>query len=142
MILYHFCPAHMVQSILDEGLTKGKFPVLGDRHYSFMDNCQWLTDEKDPQSQSWNTSQLIPYSRTACRLTIHIPDSHHKKLVLATDYVKPLPVEAQGIVLDWEGHTHWYIFKGRIPVKWIVGCKKMLTDRARLIDNSTAKTHG
>lgn len=125
MILYHFCPVHMVESIRKNGLTLGKVPVMGDGHYSFIDNCQWLTNDKDPKKQSWATSQLIPYSRTAYRLTIEIPASRRKRLVRAIDFVKVLPEDAREVVTAWPGHEHWYIFRGRIPPAWIVGCREM-----------------
>lgn len=125
MILYHFCPAHMVRSILQEGLTKGGYPIFDGDELSIMTGIQWLTTEKDPAKQSWATSNLISYSRTDYRLTVDIPKSYLKKLVKAKDFVKLLSEENREAVEGYEGSDDWYIFRGKIPPKWIVGCKKV-----------------
>ena len=125
MTFYHFCAAHMVSDVMQCGLTLGAYPLIGGSELQFIPKCQWLTAEPDPDKQSWATSRLIAYSRTAYRLTVKIPDSYKKKIVRAAGFVKELPVEHQGIVTDWDGSDKWYIFKGNIPPKWIVGCRKM-----------------
>lgn len=125
MILYHFCAAHMKDSIMNCGLTLGGFPLLSDGQYQLIPRCQWLTAESDPRKQSWATKHLIDYSRTAYRLTIDIPSSYHKKIVLATDFVKDMSGEAKQIVTEWAGSDKWYIFRGIIPAKWIIGCHAM-----------------
>lgn len=124
MILYHFCPAHMVEGIKKNGLTLGKFPLLGDGHTSFIDDCQWLTADPDPKNQSWATSHLIPYSRTAYRLTVEIPPSRVRKLYRALTFVKDLKPEHREIVEGWSGSEDWYIYKGKIPPKWIKKCER------------------
>lgn len=125
MTLYHFCAERNKNSILLEGLTLGQFPQFSNGQYKFLPRCQWLTTEPDPKKQSWATQNLIDYSRTEYRLTVNIPDSYHKKLVRATDFVKDMPEEAQQIVTGWNGSENWYIYRGNIPAKWIVGCKRM-----------------
>lgn len=126
MILYHFCPDHLLKSIQRNGLTKGAYPLFGDGHITFIDGCQWLTQDKDPKNQSWNTSHLIDYNRAAFRLTIEVPENRRgHKLVKATDFIQDMPTDTQGLVLDWPGHENWYIFKGRIPPNWIKGCRRM-----------------
>lgn len=109
---------------MQEGLTLGKFPLIGSAGFDFIESCQWLTVESDPSKQSWATRNLVPYSRTAYRLTINIPDSFRKKLIKAGDFVKDMPPENQEIVANWAGSENWYIYKGKIPAKWIVGCHK------------------
>lgn len=126
MTLYHFCPAFLLDAIRAEGLTMGAFPVYKGGHYSMLMGCQWLTKDSDPKNQSWNTRNLISYSRTEYRLTIEIPESRKKKLHRATDFALNFPPEAQGIVFDWPGHENWYIFCGKIPPAWIIGCRKMV----------------
>lgn len=123
MNLYHFCAAHMKDSILRTGLTLGCLPMLSEGGVVLHPNVQWLTAEPDPQKQIWATRNLVPYSRTDYRLTVRIPDNYRKKLVRATDYVKALPEEARGLVLDWPGSEKWYVYLGRIPAKWIMGCR-------------------
>lgn len=125
MILYHFCARHSLLDILRDGLTLGRTPVFenGMIHLEF--GQQWLTAEKDPRKQSWNTHTLVPYSRTAARLTVRIPDNYRKKLVKAADLAKTLPPEGRYFITDYAGSEAWYIYKGRIPPKWIVGYELM-----------------
>lgn len=119
MLLYHFCPEHMLDSIEKEGLTKGKLPVMLDGGMAFFDGCQWLTEEPDQKAQSWATQKLLPYSRTAVRLSIWIPKKHLKHLVKAADLVSILPKESKAIITEWAGSEMWHVFLGRIPAKWI-----------------------
>lgn len=123
MILYHFCPTHLKNAILTEGLTKGGFPLVESG--VFVRNVQWLTSEKDPKMQTWNTQNLISYSRTAYRLTINIPDSRHKRLMKALDFVTVFPEGDRKIVTEWPGSEAWFVYLGKIPQKWIVGCRRM-----------------
>lgn len=125
MILYHFCAAHMVESILEEGLTEGIFPHMEGDAFEPIPKCQWLTADDDPKQQSWATRIMVKYSRTAYRLTINIPESYRKKVIRATDFVKGMPQYDQDLIYNWAGYENWYIFKGKIPPKWIVGCHKM-----------------
>ena len=125
MILYHFCAKRFLPGILRDGLTKGGTPIIENGIMRLQMGHQWLTAEKDPRKQSWNTHNLISYSRTAVRLTVRIPDSYQKKLVKATDLVKTLPPDGRYIITDYAGSEAWYIYKGRIPPKWIVGYELM-----------------
>ena len=99
----------------------GSFPLFDENSTTFIPRCQWLTSESDKRKQSWATKQLIDYDRTAYRLTIQIPKSHHKKLVRAIDFVKDMSVERRRIIEDWAGSDQWYIYLGVISPKWIVG---------------------
>lgn len=125
MILYHFCATHSLRGILRDGLTMGRTPIIERNTMRFEQGQQWLTAEKNPQKQSWATRVLVPYSRIAVRLTVKVPDSHRKKLVKATEFVKELPPESRAFVTEYEGSGAWYIYRGRIPPAWIVGYKKM-----------------
>lgn len=120
MNLYHFCAAHNIKGIRKRGLTLGLFPIIGDEDIRFISACQWLTSEPDPQKQSWATSQHIPYSRTAYRLTINIP-TICCNLVKASTFVKHLDPKHRNIVEDWQGSEDWYIYIGSVPPEWIVG---------------------
>lgn len=115
----------MVEAIKREGLRLGAYPIFSGDKAEFIPNIQWLTAEPDRTKQSWATSYLIHYDRTAYRLTIRIPGSHHKKLIKAIEYVSVLPERDRGIVLDWPGSEMWYVFQGHIPPQWIIGCKEM-----------------
>ena len=125
MVLYHFCAKRFLPGILRDGLTKGRTPIIEDGMMRLQMGHQWLTAEKDPRKQSWNTHNLISYSRTAVRLTVSIPDNYRKKLIKATDLVKTLPQEVRYIITDYAGSEAWYIYKGRIPPSWIVGYELM-----------------
>lgn len=124
MILYHFCATFSEDRILSEGIRLGQFAYFHDGHYQFIPKCQWLTKDPDPKNQSWATQHLIDYGRTAYRMTVNIPQSHHKKLIPAADFVRNMPDEAKSVIYGWPGSENWYIFRGDIPAKWIVGCKK------------------
>ena len=115
MVLYHFCAKRFLPGILRDGLTKGRTPIIEGGMMRLQMGHQWLTAEKDPRKQSWNTHNLISYSRTAVRLTVNIPDSYRKKLVKATDLVETIPPEGRYIITDYAGSEAWYIYKGRIP---------------------------
>lgn len=130
--LYHFCAAHMVESIKKNGLTLGRFPVLGDGHITLIGGLQWLTAESTATKQSWATSTLIPYSRTAYRLTIEIPAGHERKLFKALDFARQLPPGNERLITDWEGGDQWYIFKGKIPPRWITEVAQVENTEARL----------
>ena len=125
MILYHFCPAHMVKGILREGLTKGAYPIWDGDELSLMKDTQWLTTESNPKKQSWATSNLIEYSRTDYRLTVDIPGNYRKKVVGAYEFIKDFSEENRDPVEKYEGSDDWYIYRGKIPPKWIVGCRKL-----------------
>lgn len=131
IILYHFCAARDVRSVLREGLTKGMTPIFKDGEPRMMQRTQWLTADKDPERQSWNTRHLVQYSRTAYRLTVSIPYSRRKKLVKATEFIKILTEENAALVRDWAGSESWYIFFGNIPPEWILGFDKMKEDDGR-----------
>jgi hypothetical protein len=125
MKLYHFCPAHMLDSIKRKGLTLGKYPLMGDGHTTFIDGIQWLTTESDPRKQSWATRSLIRYSRTAYRLTVDIPMSRARKLIRATDFIKNLAPEQREPVEAWPGSDDWYIYRGEIRSQWIKKIERM-----------------
>lgn len=125
VVLYHFCAIQSLRDILRDGLTLGMTPVFAENSMSLIHGNQWLTAEKDPRKQSWNTHNLVTYSRTAVRLTVIIPDSYRKKLVKAADLAKTLPPEGRYIITDYAGSEAWYIYKGRIPPEWIVGYELM-----------------
>ena len=120
MKLYHFCAAQMVTSILSEGLTLGRYPLISDNGtVNFIEPCQWLTTEPVADKQSWATSVPIPYSRTAYRLTVQIPNDYHKLLIHASNFEKLFKGVYAPIVEGWEGSDCWYIYLGKIPPEWI-----------------------
>ncbi len=123
--LYHFCAAHDLRSILDSGLTEGCTPIWENGKCRVERNTQWLTADKEPSRQSWNTRHVLPYSRTAYRLTVTIPYSHRKKIIPAKDFMAQYPEENASLVTGWPGSENWFVFRGIIPPAWIVGHKRM-----------------
>lgn len=125
MLLYHFCPAHLVEAIKCEGITLGKLPVILDSGTLLYDGCQWLTEEADPTKQSWATNHAIGYSRTAYRISIWIPKRHVRHLWKAEDLVPLLPERSRPIIADWPGSDAWYIYLGKMPASWIQKIERM-----------------
>jgi len=129
-IYYHFTAKHLLPNILKQGLTLGKFPLVSESNISFITPCQWLTINDKFNTQSWNTSNLIKYSRNDYRLTIEIPRVNERKIIKATEYIKLIPVEYRHIVTDWNGSEDWYLFMGKISPEWIIDYQ----EKQRIID--------
>ncbi len=128
MKLYHFTASRFIPDIKRDGLTLGMFPLLDDygRLNGFLKPCQWLTDNRRPEQQSWATNRSLDYDRTEVRLTISIPKYHRMKLARAIEYVNSHHVAgSKGIVTDWPGHEHWYMYFGNIPRGWIREIEKV-----------------
>lgn len=51
VVLYHFCPAHMVEAIKREGLRLGAYPIFSENRMELIPNIQWLTAEPDRAKQ-------------------------------------------------------------------------------------------
>lgn len=119
MKLYHFCPKHLLEDILKEGLTKGKTPRVLSGKVFLMSGTQWLTKDKEVSGQSWNTSILLPYNRAEVRLTVDIPESHAGNLFPARDFMVTFAPESADGVLGWEFSENWYVYRGEIRPHWI-----------------------
>lgn len=119
MILYHFCAQKHIDAILREGLTMGGVTELTASGVILHDGWTWLTLERDPRKQSWAKNQtILPYSRTAWRLTIEIPDSELKRLYNREKLTALYPA-TQLLFRGFEGCEEWRAFKGPIPAQWI-----------------------
>lgn len=123
--LYHFCAEQDIRSIVQNGLTKGCTPIWENGKLRAESRTQWLTSDGAASRQSWNTRRVLPYSRTAYRLTINIPYSYRKKLVPASEFMARYPAENASLVTGWPGSENWYVFTGIILPKWIAGHKKI-----------------
>jgi len=124
MILYHFCAAKHVKNILRKGLTMGGVTEVTPKGFVIHQGWNWLTLNGNPKEQSWEGRILIPYSRTAFRLTINIPDDaldrlyDRERLLTVFPYSEPL----------FRGHPEsedWRAFQGMIPREWIIDSKDM-----------------
>jgi hypothetical protein len=116
MKLYHFCPEWMLDSILKEGLTKGKM-LLNDNPPSFRDNMQWLTINKD-FDQSWNKYSTLPYSRTDYRLTIKLPNRNNLFNWKFQGY-QLTSNEMYDVLSSFGDPENWYVYNGVIKAKLI-----------------------
>lgn len=117
--LYHFCDPSAVDGIKEKGLVYGLTPVIREYRTRFMKNTQWLTDDPNPTTQSWNTQILLYMSRTSFRLTVVIPAKHKRKLLRAVDFIEELPKESRPFVTAYPGHEHWYVYRGVVLPQWI-----------------------
>lgn len=125
MILYHFCAAKHVRSILREGLTKGGLSEFSYRTgYCLHLGWTWLTTDPDPRNQSWATKNVIKYDRTAYRLTIDIPEMECSRLYDRVG-VTLLHPGCDMLFQGFPGSENWRVFHGRIPRAWITDWKEM-----------------
>lgn len=124
MRLYHFCADRHVKRILRQGLCIGGVMVATDTGFKLHATYNWLTMDGDPTHQSWATRNTIPYSRTAWRLTIKIPDADMGKLMDRDALETHLP--GSGVLFDgWPWSESWRVYHGFIPKEWIVAVDDM-----------------
>ena len=81
MIIYHFCAAKHVNKIRRSGFQIGGVALPGPHGFRIFSGYTWLTLDGDPGHQSWATGIMIPYKRTAYRLTVEIPDEDMDRLM-------------------------------------------------------------
>lgn len=125
MILYHFCADRHVKSIMREGLTIGGICEMKPSGVVIHAGWIWLTLNADPNAQSWAKNQaLISYSRTTWRVTVEIPDGQLDRLYDRERLTDEYPSTSL-LFRGFEGNEDWRVFRGRIPVKWIICAEKM-----------------
>lgn len=118
MKLYHFCGEKFVKSIRHDGLKVGMVCVPGKRGLEVYRGWIWLTLDGDAQNQSWATRILIPYSRTAWRVTVDIPDAYLHRL--ADRKMLQTIIPGSGVLFDgWPGSESWRVYHGTIPPSWV-----------------------
>jgi hypothetical protein len=119
MRLYHFTAEHLARKIAREGITKGAISLFDDHgHLAGIERGWiWLTDDGSWR-QPWNTRNLIPYSRTAVRFTVEIPESSAQHLHSALEVIRDrYPNSAH--LLNWPGSYHWWLYHGKVFRKWL-----------------------
>ena len=124
MTLYHFCADRHVKNIIRQGLIHGGVCEPTKTGYIIHRGWMWLTTDPDPKRQSWATRKSIPYSRTAWRLTIEIPDEEIRNIY---DH-KTLPQLWPATVClfrGWAGSENWRVYRGMIPKQWIKAAERM-----------------
>ena len=123
MILYHFCANRHAQQIMRGGLTMGG--VLEPENGIVHDGYIWLTLDKDPAHQgSWATRHIIPYSRTAWRLTVSIPNSVSHRILGRKELAARWP-STEHLFDGFDGSENWRVFHGHIPPAWIIKAEKI-----------------
>lgn len=123
-IMYHFCAEQHVKKILKEGLTKGGVVEFGPKNtMKLHTGWIWLTSNGLRQFQKWEGKILIPYSRTAWRLTIHIPYVEMHRLYDREKLLKIYPGAEE--LFRVEGSRSWKVFRGQIPKEWILEAEAM-----------------
>lgn len=124
MTLYHFCSEKHVRKIKAEGLRLGAVAVWRKHNLRIYEGYNWLTLDGDPQAQSWATTELIRYRRTAWRLTVEIPDEECDRLMDEEALEAHIP-GSRVLFTGWPGSENWRVYKGFIPPGWIKKIEKM-----------------
>ena len=130
MTMSPFCGEKFVKSIRHDGLNVGMVCVPGKRGLVIYRGWIWLTLDKNAANQSWATRILIPYSRTAWRVTVDIPDSYLHRLFDRKMLQGMIP--GSGALFDgWPGNESWRVYHGTIPPSWITEITRTDQEGAR-----------
>ena len=124
MIIYHFCAARHIKKILRQGLTIGGVMEPTKTGYYLHTGWMWLTLDKNPKAQSWNTQNMIPYSWAEYRITIEIPEAEIERLYDRKRLCILFPT-CDALFEGWKGSENWRVFHGVIPKEWFKGWEKV-----------------
>lgn len=127
MILYHWAPRHLVDSIKRDGLTLGRTPCLEeDGSVGFLRGHNWCTTNKSYDAQNWARPLTIDYSRRAYRITINIP-AHRESSVWTMDQIMAmLGDKALPGFNDFPEETKdWRCFMGAVPPQYFTNIRCM-----------------
>jgi len=123
LTLYHFCADKHVKNILKQGLCRGGVIELGPRGMvSLHTGWIWLTTNGDAKAQDWEGRVLIPYSRTAWRLTVEIPEKETDRLYDRERLLKIYPGAAT--LFETPGSESYRVYRGSIPKAYIKEARK------------------
>lgn len=116
-IYYHFTAKIFLNSIKDQGLTRGvMLKTLNPA--SFIFNKQWITKNPDFE-QSWaEGTGRLPYKRNEVRLTIEIPFEEMPNCK-PWDQMKFLVPEVAQDLNCMGDPENWHIYSGAIKPSWI-----------------------
>lgn len=132
-ILYHFCPAHAVEKIKREGITRGRLPWNLDKqgNPTFLTHIsgdprvkgpgfQWLT-QNPSFDQPFCLLGTLPFPKNAFRVTVVIPRELVARLSYWPDMCKRANPDCRDAInnpaVDWQ---NWFVFYGRIgPVAFL-----------------------
>lgn len=114
MIFYHFTAAHLLDRILERGLTLGVIfgACAGDGKVRLLPEHQWLTKDGTWTGQHWAKALRCNYDRTAWRLTLHLADDAARPW---TDYRASIDPHVVRELESVGGSEHWWIHQGPIP---------------------------
>jgi len=122
MQLYHFTAAHLYKKIATQGITLGAIADLIDGQVEIRKGIIWLSDQSEPEQQTWHSQVTIPYSRLAVRIKLDIPKNYYRCLWKFDDYIvhPNRKIDSSAIKFLKRDHdsSHWYLFENIIPVKW------------------------
>lgn len=122
MKLYHFCSKKHINSILSEGLTKGRIPMMdltGEPNGKFISPCQWLTRNRE-FTQSWEEHSSLPYRRNDYRIVVKIPKDHREKLYKWDEicYEHPQLKRSAQTLNAYGDPENWYCYMDRVKPNW------------------------
>lgn len=118
MTLYHFTTKKYARSIRRVGLTLGVLTLPTVTGYDVQTGWIWLTVDGEAARQSWNTRNILKYSRDEVRLTVEIPAEQEHRL-LDREALCGIYPEARWLFEGWAGSENWRVFHGVIPKEWI-----------------------
>lgn len=121
MRLYHFTSRELSRRIDKEGLTSGGVYLPArpiDRIYS---GFIWLTDDPRFEAQNWASNHTgMVGDRTQIRYTIEIDDAVPWNEAAKKIFNLPRTFLLQYNLMGGSDGTHWYLYKGKIPVSQII----------------------
>lgn len=126
MKLFHFCSSEHIDSIKEEGLTRGSITVINGWGVpkGFIKPCQWLTKNPD-WNQSWDSMATLNYSRTDYKIIVDIPYEEEDQLYRWQDIDEISQIaELDGMrdtieTLNRFGDPeNWYCYFDEIPPEW------------------------
>lgn len=120
MTLYHFTKPESLANIQKHGITLGVIPIPTKCDWLFIRGYQWLSSNPN-FAQPWDTREHQNYDRTRYRLTVRIPKTSLDDLMEWIPAAVFLNFPSEGLTeFNYGGEgANWYLFKGRIPPKWI-----------------------
>ena len=119
MKLYHFTPEHLLFGIKQEGICKGKIPVLlGHTTVLGFMNGNWFT-ANPAWLQEWCNPEYssLPYDRSAVRLTLDFPEDF-PVIQWEKFAVGKLSTTAK-ILGEFADPSNWWISEDPVPVDFI-----------------------
>lgn len=123
MILYHFTADRFMESILENGIKRGRIPHKDSSGFRFKEHYQWLTENPE-RNQSWAEYSTLPYDRTEYKITVKIPKLRMKNLKKWIDSNECKKNQFSGTLNSYGDPENWHIYRGTIFPQWIIEIEK------------------